>query len=358
MARTAVWEQTVVELVRDRGDALHRYAQLLCGDPDDAADLVQDALVRTFGRLRNGFTVERAEAYVRRAILNAHLDRGRRASRWRRIAPLEYRPDRVEAPAGDTDRRLDLHEELGRLSPRERACVVLRYYDDLKVDDIAAQLGISSGAVKRYLSDGLAKMALALAADRPPSTRIDEEKVIARARTRRAPRTVIAGGFGGLAVLALVTPMLLSSIPTLTGDASGGRAESAEDPAADGADDHGAASEDELFRLKASPVTAAAEVPQQLRLALTSLGDERAIRELGPATVLITRAGDLIADHETEAELLTPPGRILPGQAIELAVELPPLPAGGYELSLRIEVVGADGSRVIVDAPPVPLRVE
>ena len=44
-------------------------------------------------------------------------------------------------------------------------CLVLRYYDDLKVDDIAELLGISAGAVKRYLSDGLAKMAIALADD-------------------------------------------------------------------------------------------------------------------------------------------------------------------------------------------------
>ena len=51
---------------------------------------------------------------------------------------------------------------LDRLSPRERACIVHRYYGDLMVDDIARTLGISSGAVKRYLSDGLAKLAAAL----------------------------------------------------------------------------------------------------------------------------------------------------------------------------------------------------
>jgi len=57
---------------------------------------------------------------------------------------------------------VDLSAQLARLAPRERACVVLRYYDDLKVDDIAAQLEISPGAVKRYLSDGLAKLAIAV----------------------------------------------------------------------------------------------------------------------------------------------------------------------------------------------------
>lgn len=159
------WESVVTELVATRGDALQRYAMLLCGSREQAADLVQDALVKTFGRLRNGFSVESAEAYVRRAILNGHLDGGRRMTRWRKVAPLEYVPDERPSSDADTDLRQDLHRELGKLSPRERACLVLRYYDDLKVDDIAETLGISSGAVKRYLSDGLAKMALSLADD-------------------------------------------------------------------------------------------------------------------------------------------------------------------------------------------------
>src|SRR5690606_29950659 len=82
------WEDVVADLVAERGDALLRYAALVSGRPDDASDLVQDALVKTFGRLRNGFTVASAEAYVRRAILNNHLDAGRRSTRWRRIAHL------------------------------------------------------------------------------------------------------------------------------------------------------------------------------------------------------------------------------------------------------------------------------
>lgn len=157
------WEKVVTELVAERGAALERYAFLLCGNADDAADLVQDALVKTFGRLRNGFTVSSAEAYVRKAVLNTYLDRGRRRSRWRRIAHLEVTPDALDSEAPSSDLRLDLHSRLRDLSPRERACVVLRYYEDLKVDDIAQQLGISPGSVKRYLSDALAKLAVSLA---------------------------------------------------------------------------------------------------------------------------------------------------------------------------------------------------
>lgn len=162
MSGAPAWEKVVTELVAERGTALQRYAFLLCGNADDAADLVQDALVKTFGRLRNGFTVSSAEAYVRKAVLNTYLDGGRRRSRWRRIAHLEVTPDLVDTETPSSDVRIDLLNRLNDLYPRERACVVLRYYEDLKVDDVAEQLGISVGAVKRYLSDALAKLAVSL----------------------------------------------------------------------------------------------------------------------------------------------------------------------------------------------------
>ncbi|MEO8094596.1 MAG: sigma factor, partial [Pseudolysinimonas sp.] len=75
------WEAVVTRLVAERGDALNRYAYFVSGSRDDAADLVQDALVKTFGRLRNGHSIASAEAYVRRTILNSYLDAGRRTSR-------------------------------------------------------------------------------------------------------------------------------------------------------------------------------------------------------------------------------------------------------------------------------------
>jgi RNA polymerase sigma factor (sigma-70 family) len=158
----AHWERVVAHLVEERGDALLRYAYFVSGSRDDAADLVQDALVKTFGRLRNGFSVASAEAYVRRAILNSYLDDGRRVTRWRKIAHLQAVPELTDATTAETESRIDLQEELRKLTPRERACLVLRYYEDLKVDDIADTLELSSGAVKRYLSDGLSKMAVSL----------------------------------------------------------------------------------------------------------------------------------------------------------------------------------------------------
>lgn len=154
----ARWELVVAELVAERGDALVRYAMLLTGDEEEARDMVQDALTATFGRLRNGFAVEQAEAYVRKAIANRFLDRARRGQRWRRIAPLVGERERVDSGSTLTGERLDMAARLQKLSPRERAVVVLRYDEDRTVEQIAGELGISAGAVKRYLSDALGKL--------------------------------------------------------------------------------------------------------------------------------------------------------------------------------------------------------
>ncbi|MET4159647.1 sigma-70 family RNA polymerase sigma factor [Agromyces sp. PvR057] len=153
MART--WDDVATRLVAERGDALTRYAYLLTGNVDDAADLVQDALVRTFGTPRFHLELPRAEAYVRRAILNAVIDRSRRDGTWRRVRHLAVAPASTEAESTGTDERLDLMRRIRALAPRQAACIVLRYYEDLTVDQVAATLGLSSGAVKRYLSDAL-----------------------------------------------------------------------------------------------------------------------------------------------------------------------------------------------------------
>ena len=184
------WQQVVTRLVAERGDALTRYAYFVSGSQDEAADLVQDALVKTFGRLRNGFSVASAEGYVRRAILNTHIDRARRSTRWRKIAHLTAVSDVTDSTTTNSESRIDLHGELSKLTPRERACLVLRYYDDLKVDDIAETLELSAGAVKRYLSDGLAKMAVALAEPEEPAA----ETTMRLSTTSTAPLTSTTPG--------------------------------------------------------------------------------------------------------------------------------------------------------------------
>jgi RNA polymerase sigma factor (sigma-70 family) len=151
-------------LARERGPALVAYAYLLTGDLSAAQDLVQDALVKTFSRRRSGTEVEWLEAYVRRTILNVYLDGYRRSRRWAARMHLVVDQAPGYGPADDVAAaRADVHAALGALSPRERACIVLRHYEDLTVPEIARRLGLQEGSVKRYLADARGRLGPLLA---------------------------------------------------------------------------------------------------------------------------------------------------------------------------------------------------
>jgi len=156
------WGEVLERLVRERGSALVSYGYLLTGNARDAEDLFHDAVVRTFSRGKASVSLGEAEAYVRRAMFSAHMDAGRKESSWRRVFHL-LREDSSQASASATvDFRTDLQEALRRLTPRERACTVLRFYDDLTAEAIGRELGISEGAVRRYLSDAAIKLRASL----------------------------------------------------------------------------------------------------------------------------------------------------------------------------------------------------
>lgn len=150
------WEDQVTTFVTERGPALVGYARLLTGDHDSAQDLVQDALAKAWSRWRAGADIASLEGYVRKAVLTTYLDQYRRRRLWQGRAHLFVTPE--EAPATGSETATDLEQALRHLPPRERACVVLRFYDDLTVAGIAARLGLSEGAVKRYLSDGTKRL--------------------------------------------------------------------------------------------------------------------------------------------------------------------------------------------------------
>ncbi|MEV8098296.1 SigE family RNA polymerase sigma factor [Kitasatospora sp. NPDC085879] len=152
------WHDVAGELVQVRGSALKRYGYLLCGDRTEADDLVQDALVRVFARPRRGWSVESAEPYVRRVMLNRYLDQHRRRARWTSLLPRLATPASTGDFTAASGHRMDVVGALDTLSPRQRACVVLRFYEDLSVAEVAARLGCSAGTVKRHLSEAVARL--------------------------------------------------------------------------------------------------------------------------------------------------------------------------------------------------------
>ena len=175
------WHEDLEMLVAQRGTVLVGYAYTLCGDARQAEDLVQEALVKYCSRLvrpggRRGPTVsgmqnvpldgtapsgggsapvEYTEAYVRRMVLNLYLDGWRRKKRWAVIEPRVATDDRVGFPDSGITARADVVQALTRLTPRQRACVVLRYLEDMSIEQVAETLGNAPGTVKRHLHDAL-----------------------------------------------------------------------------------------------------------------------------------------------------------------------------------------------------------
>lgn len=151
-------DQALGDLVRQRGHQLTSYAYLYTGDVAAAQDLVQDALIKVFLRTRQGFTPDVAEAYVRRAITGLYIDGFRRRRRWAALRPMVVRADDAEESELATAARIDLRAALATLAPQERAVVVLRFYEDLTVAEVADRMQLASGTVKRYLSNAMHKL--------------------------------------------------------------------------------------------------------------------------------------------------------------------------------------------------------
>jgi RNA polymerase sigma-70 factor (sigma-E family) len=146
------------EYVAMRWSACFRTAYLMTGDRGMAEDLVQTALSTCFVAWPKLRAREAADAYVRKAMLNTFLSWRRRKS-WGREQATDVLP---ETPGVDSSARIDeqhrLRDALAQLPPRQRAVVVMRFYDDLGVHEVAAAMGCSVGTVKSQTSDGLRKL--------------------------------------------------------------------------------------------------------------------------------------------------------------------------------------------------------
>jgi RNA polymerase sigma-70 factor (sigma-E family) len=137
---------------------LRRTAFLLCGDWHAAEDLTQIALTKTLLAWRRIRQRENAHAYAHRSLVNAYLShrRPRRAGE----VPVDRIPESTSAaPTGSTaELRIVLMDALAALAPQARAVVVLRYWEDLSIEQVAALLRCSTGNVKSQSARALEKL--------------------------------------------------------------------------------------------------------------------------------------------------------------------------------------------------------
>ena len=150
-------EESFLAYVRERVAALSRIAFLLTGDRHLAEDLVQETLLRVVGRWGRIAAGGDPDAYVRRALYHQHV------SAWRRhrgrTERLETHPERAGPDeAGAVTDSLAVRAALATLAPRQRAVIVLRYFEDLTEAQTADVLGCRVGTVKSQTRDALARL--------------------------------------------------------------------------------------------------------------------------------------------------------------------------------------------------------
>ena len=154
------------DFVRAHLPRLLRYATMLTGEREQAADLVQDVLVKAYRRWSRISDAEHPDRYVLRMVTNDYLS-WRRSRSARLIAvgdpPDEARPDDF---ASDHAAREDMWQRLARLPRRQRAVVVLRYYEQLADADIADLLGCAQATVRAHARKALTTLRHGLSIDR------------------------------------------------------------------------------------------------------------------------------------------------------------------------------------------------
>ncbi|MEA2452171.1 MAG: hypothetical protein QOG04_881 [Actinomycetota bacterium] len=174
MDRASGRDQAVADLFDRHYAPMCRLGYAILGDAALAEEIVMEALLKTFtgwGRLRD---TDRADAYLRRSVVNLCRSKIRRKAIETRVNATIHHRDERKAPNWDPERHETSRLVWGAvvsLPERQRACVVLRYFEDLPESEIAEILGCSVGTVKSQLSKARAKLEPVLAGDLPAGDR-------------------------------------------------------------------------------------------------------------------------------------------------------------------------------------------
>jgi len=151
-------EAAFIEFAQAARGRLRHTAYLMCGDWDQASDHVQEGLIRVYVAWPRLTRAGGEHAYARKAVVSAFLDHARKRSSTEITAEPDPNLSSGQDVSESVSARTALMAALARLAPKQRACVVLRYFEDLSIAETATVLGCSEGTVKSQTSRALVSL--------------------------------------------------------------------------------------------------------------------------------------------------------------------------------------------------------
>ncbi|WP_410648667.1 SigE family RNA polymerase sigma factor [Amycolatopsis sp. cmx-4-54] len=150
------WDGEFARYFDERAHNLRATAYLLCGDWHQAEDITQAALLKLYLAWPRLSRHDALDGYARKIVLRTFLSEHRRV--WRKREKLTDALPDVPSEAGGTEHEMLVRHALSGIAPKQRAVLVLRYFEDLGVEETAAALGCSTGNVKSQAARGLATL--------------------------------------------------------------------------------------------------------------------------------------------------------------------------------------------------------
>ncbi|GAB3454768.1 SigE family RNA polymerase sigma factor [Actinophytocola sediminis] len=142
------------EYFRSRSSVLRGTAYLLCGDWHRAEDLVQITFVKLFRSWNRVAARDTLDAYTRQILVRTFLDEARRGF-FHRERPTAEHTEQFAPVIGNVEDRLVVLRALAEVAPRQRAALVLRFWEDMSVEDTASAMNCTAGTVKSQTARGL-----------------------------------------------------------------------------------------------------------------------------------------------------------------------------------------------------------
>lgn len=155
--------EKIAEFILENKENYYRLAYSYVRSREDALDVVQESIVRAFSSLKTLKDTTYLKSWFYRIVINTSLDFLRRNKKYTYLDEEQW--EVISTGPGDTYEDVDLHKALDKLSPKNRTIIILRFFEDMKLSEIARILGENENTVKTNLYSTLKKLRLELTED-------------------------------------------------------------------------------------------------------------------------------------------------------------------------------------------------